>query len=67
MLALGYYFAATAAAVASYGSALSPYLTWPWKLTPGAFLTSILFMAMGIAMARTGTAGMKKEPATAAA
>jgi hypothetical protein len=60
LLLLGYYAAASAAAVASYGSALSPYLTWPWRLTPGAFLTTILFMSVGIALARTGTAMMKR-------
>ncbi len=64
-LALGYYLSATAAAVASYGGALSPFLTWPWKLTPIPFLTSITFMATGIAMSRTGTAGMKRAAAKA--
>jgi hypothetical protein len=64
LLALGYYFAATAVAVASYGGALSPFLTWPWKLTPGAVLTSITFMSTGLAMARTGTAGMKRDAAS---
>ncbi|RMG13368.1 MAG: hypothetical protein D6731_12250 [Planctomycetota bacterium] len=67
LLCLGYYALATVATIASYASALSPYLTWPWKLTPGSFLTAIGFMSCGLALAQTGGRLLKRAQRTARA
>lgn len=52
-LALGYYAAVTAVAVASYGAAL-PVVTWPWKVRPATFVLTLGLMSVGAAVAWTG-------------
>lgn len=65
-LALLYYAAVTAVAVASYGAAL-PVVTWPWKVRPAPFLLTLWLMSVGVALAWSGRRMMKRAAAEAAA
>jgi hypothetical protein len=62
VLAITYYAAATAVAIASYAGALN-VIAWPWKVDKGAFLVAVAFMGFGIGLARTGTAELAREKA----
>lgn len=67
LLALTYYAAVTAVAVASYGAGL-PVVTWPWKVRPATFLLTLTLMSLGAGIAWTGRRLMRAaatQPAAA--
>lgn len=54
-LCLTYFAIASAIAVMTYGGGLA-CVVWAWKVKPMAFLATVGFMALGVALRRTGKA-----------
>ncbi len=61
-LLLAYYLCVTVVTVSTYGAGL-PALTWPWKVRPLASLGTLLFMAVGGGLVRTGRVLLRENAA----
>ena len=65
LLALGYFAVAMAASIVSYNGALRVVML-PWRLDPLSNVVTMSLLALGVAMARSGTIWMREEEAEAA-